>query len=123
MRFALPELVLAALLHAHLARFALAADCSNQRRNGGSTACAQRVANRMCSQLKCGGSYDEAVGDIVHVEAQLSNGACPNNCADAVSNILSQCIANDWSDGTWQFGGEWYWIYSVTNTDAGSSNC
>ncbi|KAJ7474747.1 hypothetical protein FB451DRAFT_1246509 [Mycena latifolia] len=122
MKFAF-GLVSTALFLAHLTDLASAADCSNQRINGGATNCAQRVANRMCSELSCGGTFDQKVGDIVHVQAVLSGGACPNNCAAAVSNILSQCIENDWSDGAWDFGGEWYWIYSVTNTDAGSAGC
>ncbi|KAJ7450807.1 hypothetical protein FB451DRAFT_1186538 [Mycena latifolia] len=117
------KLVSTALFLARLTGRASAADCSNQQVNGGATGCAQRVADRMCSQLACGGTFDQKVGDIVHVQAVLSGGACPTNCAAAVSDILSQCIENDWSDGTWDLGGEWYWIYSVTNTDAGSAGC
>ncbi|KAJ7884277.1 hypothetical protein B0H13DRAFT_2343762 [Mycena leptocephala] len=116
---ALIKLVSAALL----ADLAFSASCSSGTINGGNTECAQRVANRMCATLGCGGDFNHAVGTAVHVEGQMFNGACPNNCAEAVSEILSQCIANDHESGVWQVGGEWYWIYSVRNTPAGSADC
>ncbi|KAJ6450923.1 hypothetical protein C8R45DRAFT_1113848 [Mycena sanguinolenta] len=37
--------------------------------------------------------------DNAHVEATLSDEACPDNCY--ISDILEQCIANGWNDGTW----------------------
>ncbi|KAF7341538.1 hypothetical protein MVEN_01891500 [Mycena venus] len=105
-----------------LASPALAAQCSSNKVNGGDTACAQRIADRMCSQLSCDGNFDQAEGGV-HVQGVMSNGACPNNCANAVADILDQCIANRWDSGTWQLCGEWYWIYSIRNSPAGSAGC
>ena len=116
---------LSSITLAALATSALAATCSTNKVDGGNTACAQRVAQRMCAQLQCGGSFSQQAitGVDVRVQGQMSNGACPTNCAAAVSNILSQCIANDFGTGTWQSGGEWYWIESVRNTSNGSAQC
>ncbi|KAJ7249100.1 hypothetical protein B0H12DRAFT_1234781 [Mycena haematopus] len=112
------NLIHAAITLASFTGLAIAADCGSNFIGKYDTTCAQKLGNQMCSGLNCGGSANIAA-DNAQVVASLSGGACPDNCYNAVADILNQCIANGWSDGTWSYGGEWYWVYSDNfNADA-----
>ncbi|KAJ6508182.1 hypothetical protein C8R45DRAFT_921953 [Mycena sanguinolenta] len=106
----------AAITLASFTGLAIAASCSSDFTNLRDTTCAQQLGNATCASLNCGGSADLEANNA-HVEATLSDGACPDNCYSAVSDILEQCIANGWSDGTWSEGGEWYWVWSENSND------
>jgi hypothetical protein len=125
------------VLLATMARCTLAATCSGNvwdlTLSGEMYNNLVSTINTLCSWTTCAGAgayyvstnvnggCDDGGGAAGEAEMVLQPYGCPENCYNALYNILNQCMVNDRSGqtcpavtdaGSWEYGSEWYWLYS-----------
>lgn len=101
-----------AMAMAVLAKQVLTAECGQW--SGGSPldyTAVEVVIYDLCTNTGRGGIFT-VNEDTTSGEAETFGGACPNDCYDALYDILNQCLAKSYNTDTWDAAGQWYWLWS-----------
>jgi hypothetical protein len=122
-------LAILSLAFALSTNLASAATCTGYRTcaKGGSVmtqSAVDELINCLCGSFTAGGgeytftctAFDAC--DNCQAQMQLQPYTTNSNCANALQDIYTQCQKYDgsgcsYASGTWQLGGEWYWMYAT----------